>query len=208
MRTIVYVDGFNLYYGALRGTPFKWLDLPLLFKKILHPRHQIQKVRYFTAKISTQPDNLLKPRRQEIYLRALKVYRLNVEVHLGHFLTHEVRMPLAHPIKKQKMARVIKTEEKGSDVNLASYLLTDIWRKVCECAVVVTNDSDIAGALDLAKQYNEICIGLITPAAKRHPSWQLKKHADFVKRIRAGSLERSQLPNPIPNTTIYKPDRW
>ncbi len=105
------------------------------------------------------------------------------------------------------MARVIRTEEKGSDVNLASYLLTDIWRGICDCAVVVTNDSDIAGALDLAKRYNQVRIGLITPA-KRHPSWQLKKYADFVKRIRTNALKQSQLPNPIPNTTIYKPERW
>ncbi|HEX5010662.1 MAG TPA: hypothetical protein VFY71_09685 [Planctomycetota bacterium] len=26
-QTIVYVDGLNLYYGALKGTPHKWLDL-------------------------------------------------------------------------------------------------------------------------------------------------------------------------------------
>ena len=33
MKTIVYVDGLNLYYAALRGTPFKWLD-PRLPDKI------------------------------------------------------------------------------------------------------------------------------------------------------------------------------
>jgi hypothetical protein len=38
MRTVVYVDGFNLYYGALRGTPFKWLDLYGLFREhVLEP---------------------------------------------------------------------------------------------------------------------------------------------------------------------------
>ena len=37
MRTFVYVDGFNLYYGALKGTPWKWLDLPALFAKVLQP---------------------------------------------------------------------------------------------------------------------------------------------------------------------------
>ena len=52
MRTFVYVDGFNLYYGALRGTPWKWLDLPALFAKVLQPRHDILKVKYFTARVS------------------------------------------------------------------------------------------------------------------------------------------------------------
>lgn len=38
MRTFVYVDGFNLYYGALKGKPWKWLDLPALFATVLQPR--------------------------------------------------------------------------------------------------------------------------------------------------------------------------
>jgi len=35
MRTYVYVDGFNLYYSALKNTPYKWLDLRALFARIL-----------------------------------------------------------------------------------------------------------------------------------------------------------------------------
>jgi hypothetical protein len=27
MNTFVYIDGFNLYYGAVKGTPYKWLDI-------------------------------------------------------------------------------------------------------------------------------------------------------------------------------------
>ncbi len=30
-RSIVYIDGFNLYYGSVRGTSFKWLDIEQLF---------------------------------------------------------------------------------------------------------------------------------------------------------------------------------
>jgi len=37
-RTIVYVDGFNFYYGEVRGTPWKWLDPVALFRKVLGPR--------------------------------------------------------------------------------------------------------------------------------------------------------------------------
>ena len=49
MRTFVYVDGFNLYYGALKGTAIKWLDLVALFKTVLQPHHDILTVKYFTA---------------------------------------------------------------------------------------------------------------------------------------------------------------
>lgn len=31
IQTIVYVDSFNLYYGALKRTANKWLDLEKLF---------------------------------------------------------------------------------------------------------------------------------------------------------------------------------
>ena len=65
MRTYVYVDGFNLYYGALKDTAWKWIDLPALFATILQPRHDILSVKYFTARLSGRPDDQSKPQRQE-----------------------------------------------------------------------------------------------------------------------------------------------
>ena len=53
MRTFVYVDGFSLYYGELKGIAWKWLDLPSLFSKILPPNHRLRTVKYFTAKVSS-----------------------------------------------------------------------------------------------------------------------------------------------------------
>ena len=207
MRTIVYVDGFNLYYGSLKGTSFKWLDLPVLFKTILQPHHEIQLVKYFTARIKSTRSDPSKSQRQDTYLHALREYRPSVEVHLGHFLSHQVWLPLAHPTRAQKKASVIKTEEKGSDVNLAVHLLNDAWQDSCDCAVVVTNDSDIAEAMRLVKQHSAVRIGLVTPG-KRRTSTQLEDHADFLLRIRTGALKRSQLPNSIPNTSIHKPESW
>ena len=52
MRTFVYADGFNLYYGALRATPWKWIDLPALFARVLQPHDDILTVNYFTARVS------------------------------------------------------------------------------------------------------------------------------------------------------------
>ena len=67
MSTIVYVDGFNLYYGCLRHTKFKWLDLPLLFKTVLEDHHDIKAVKYFTARVSKTPNDRFKSLRQDIY---------------------------------------------------------------------------------------------------------------------------------------------
>lgn len=125
MRTFVYVDGFNLYYGALKGTPWKWLDLVALFERVLQPHHRILRVKYFTARVSGTSSDPSKPQRQDIYLQALQRYRPEVEVYFGHFLRHRVRALLAQPLGTQRTIEVIKTEEKGSDVNLAVHLLND-----------------------------------------------------------------------------------
>lgn len=51
MATCVYVDGFNLYYGALKGTPYRWLDLEQPAAALL-PEDEIARIRYFTARVS------------------------------------------------------------------------------------------------------------------------------------------------------------
>ena len=82
MLTNVYVDGFNLSYGCLVGTPHKWLDLDVLCQALLPP-NKIQRIRYFTAKISAQADPH-GPVRQSTYLRVLQTVP-GLTVHLGHF---------------------------------------------------------------------------------------------------------------------------
>ena len=52
-KTRVYIDGYNLYYGLLKGTPWKWLDLELFSKGLLNPDHEIVSIDYFTAPVKT-----------------------------------------------------------------------------------------------------------------------------------------------------------
>lgn len=56
MKTNVYVDGFNLYYGAVRGTPYKWLDLRKLCALLL-PKSEIHRIRYFAALVDSTPSD-------------------------------------------------------------------------------------------------------------------------------------------------------
>jgi hypothetical protein len=63
-RTYVYIDGFNLYYGAVKGTSFKWLNVSQLCE-LLFPDSRIDKVRYFTARVSVRKDDPDKPTRQQ-----------------------------------------------------------------------------------------------------------------------------------------------
>src|SRR5438105_7620617 len=98
MRTYVYVDGFNLYYGGLKDTKYKWLDLKALFTGILRAQNQIQKIKYYTARVSARPDDLDAPTLQDIYLRALELYIPELTIVEGRFLQKQVMMKLAVPI--------------------------------------------------------------------------------------------------------------
>jgi uncharacterized LabA/DUF88 family protein len=208
MRTNIYIDGFNFYYGAVKGTSFKWLDFKAFSTCLLKSNNQIVSIKYFTALVSATPDDPDKPIRQKTFIRALQCYIPEMDVYYGHFLSHEVSAPLAKPSEGKRFADVIKTEEKGSDVNLAVHLLNDAWLDKYDCAVVVSNDSDLAEAMRLVKEHHsQKLLGLVTPG-ERKTSKQLQQHADFVRKVRRGALAKTQLPNPIPDTTIHKPSGW
>jgi hypothetical protein len=106
----VYVDGFNLYHGALRRTPYKRLDLSKLCHSMLSG-DTIQSIYYYTARVSARPYNATAPVDQQIYLRALRT-NPNLTITYGHFLTHSVRMALSSVMPVQRVW-VDKTEEKG-----------------------------------------------------------------------------------------------
>ena len=93
-RVRVYIDGFNLYYGALKGTPFKWLDPVRLSARLLPDTCVIDKVLYFTARVSGKIDRRA-PARQHAYLNALRTLP-EVEVHFGNFIAKTVWRPLAN----------------------------------------------------------------------------------------------------------------
>lgn len=210
MRTFVYVDGFNLYYGAVKGTPYKWLDLKALFSSVLGPTYSILSIKYYTAKVTARPGNPDAPTNQMVYLNALRKHIPEIYIKEGYFLSKTVNMPLAKPSLLRKFADVIKTEEKGSDVNLALHLLNDAWRDQYDCAVIVSNDSDLAESLRLVRKQHRKRIVLLVPGdpTVRPPSIQLKRYADHVISIPLPAIISSQLPNPIPGSTIHKPPKW
>jgi len=124
LKTNFYFDGFSLYYGCVKDTAWKWLDLAALCR-VVYPALQINRIRYFTARTSALPTDPNVPHRQQIFLRALKTIP-DLSIHYGFFQSKPKSMPLEKPpAQGSKYARVIRTEEKGSDVNLASYLLFD-----------------------------------------------------------------------------------
>lgn len=190
------------YVGLLESCESHWT-----VEWKLERHHDIRAIKYFTARVSETPADQSKPQRQDVYFRALSRYRPQVAFHFGHFLSHRVRAPLAQPVRGRRTVEVIRTEEKGSDVNLAVHLLNDGWLNVYDCAVVVSNDSDLAEAMRLVREQRGKRIGLVTPGTGK-PSHQLRMYADFARHIRPNGLRKSQLPDPIPGTNIRKPATW
>jgi hypothetical protein len=204
-RVIVYVDGFNLYYGALKGTPYKWLDLGSLCQTLL-PDDTIIAIKYYTARVSARPGNLTAPTDQQMYLRALRTIP-NLSITYGHFLTHSVRMTLTDVFPPQKVW-VDKTEEKGSDVNLAAHLVRDACTKQFDTAAIITNDSDLAEPVRIVRHEFGLPVGVLSPRP-RH-SAELRRVATFLKRIRQAQLVSCQFPVSLTDThgTFHKPASW
>jgi len=208
MKTIVYVDGFNLYYGAVKGTVYKWLNIHKLCQLLL-PKNQIVRIKYFTALVTARPTDMDQPNRQQIYLRALRSIPI-LEIIYGHFLEHEIMMPLVNPPSGgPKYARVIKTEEKGSDVNIAAHMINDGYMGSYEVAVVLSNDSDLVEPIKIVRQELNLPVGVLNPIPA-HPSHELQKYASFMKPIRKGVLSVSQFPERMRdvNGSFRKPTKW
>ena len=230
IRTNVYVDGFNLYYGAAKHTRFKWVNLATLCANIL-PGINIHRLRYFTALVTPLPSDPHTRQRQDIYLRALSTLA-NISIHFGHFLQSTVTMPLATPPTiGQRFAEVLKMEEKGSDVNIATYMLVDAFRQDCDQLVVVTNDSDLAEPVRIINKELKIPVGIFNPhtqdtavrrakmtgrpVRKARPSVELKKAARFYREITSEGpnchMALSQFPNEVIDANgrkIRKPSTW
>jgi hypothetical protein len=209
MRVNVYVDGFNLYFRAVKGTPCKWLDINKLCGLLL-PGHTINRIKYFTANVSARPDDPDQPIRQQTYLRALRTLP-NLSIIYGHFLTNDYRMLLSgrNPKDPASYVTVVKTEEKGSDVNLATHLLSDGYKKDYEMAAVMSKDSDLLEPIRIVRRELKLPVGLLSPG-KRLSQALLPPEVDFVKPIRRGVLMASQFPDELTdaNGTFRKPASW
>jgi hypothetical protein len=207
MQANVYIDGFNLYYGALHDTAYRWLDLAHLCQELL-PRHTINHVRYFTARIRPRADDPQKATRQQTYLRALATLP-TLSVHYGHFLDKRVRMPLAQPpTQGARTVEVIRTDEKGSDVNLATYLLVDGFRGDYEMAAVISNDSDLTLPIAMVRAELRRDVGVFNP--QRISSRALQGVASFYRPVREPALRASQFPPVLQDQhgRITKPRGW
>lgn len=233
LRTRAYVDGYNLYYGCLKGTQFKWLDPVLLIENILRsilvkddagrPCKSVLlpcALKFFTAKIlesaARDTDSVAC---QAHYHNALrKTHAARLELIEGYYAQQPAKARLLDPTDPNKWPRLCQEvviwslEEKQSDVNLALHILRDVLLGEVDQVVVVTNDTDIAPALAMVRALTNVKVGVVTPIkAGGQPNTDLVKHAHWVRKaISAADLTAAQLPRLVMGgrTPTAKPLSW
>lgn len=234
MKTRIYIDGYNLYYGCLKGTSFKWLDVLSLFETHILPSVTAMvggqrltpvldplAVKFFTApileRVAKADDSV---RCQELYHSALNKHRSGrLEIIKGYYSLTTTTARVVDTTNPKKAPReceettVWKLEEKQSDVNLALHAVTDVLLGGIEHVVIVTNDTDIAPAVDMLKRQTKAAVGVVIPTTdhERVPNTDLVKQADWVRsHITLAELQAAQLPRVIPDRRrpVSKPTSW
>ena len=212
-RAHVYVDGFNFYYAAFRGNRprdvrLKWLDLKE-FSRLLLPDHDVTLVRYFTAKVKPVFWDSTQHLRQSAYLRALASLA-GVSVHTASFSRWQVRRPLVHPESGgAKTVLVWDTKEKGSDVNLATYMLLDAFDNAYDAAVVISDDSDLLEPVRLVRERLHKQVGVVRVRTDRGSVF--RDRVDFLIEARAWHFTNAQLPDEVlleSGRVVRRPIEW
>lgn len=230
LRTRVYIDGYNLYYGCLKGSRYKWLDVHALIERIL-PSILFERdgrpvkyafrppsIKYFTAPI------LSAFAKSDDSVSCQDNYHIALSGHLGGGLEiikgyHDAKPARAYAWEEGKAAReckmteIWKLEEKQSDVALALNAYGDAVRGEVDQVVAVTNDSDFAPAMKMIRQHTRVVVGLIVPTRQSASkvNAELAKHAHWTRtHIRDEEFAASQLPAMIRLTkrAVHKPLSW
>ena len=198
---MVYIDGYNLYYGLrdAYGGRYKWLDLQSLSRSFLKSNMELVGVKYFTA--ITKASN--SHQRQAIYLKALEAHCDRLDIILGRFLSKIKRCRTCG-------AEYPSYEEKKTDVNIACHILNDAHRDGFDCCYVVSGDSDLVPPLEIIRQYHPEKKTIVAHPPRRK-SEELCRIASGWFPISEQKLKRNQLPKSIRTGSggrIIRPDDW
>lgn len=183
LRRRVYIDGYNLYYGCLKNTPDKWLDLRALAGRVLAnvPYERSGEpvacqfcspaIKYFTAPIlSSFARSADSVSCQSQYHTALCGHLGGeIEIITGYYDARPARAHLMledKPAGKSTVVEIWKLEEKQSDVALALHAFCDAVLDEIDQVILMTNDSDFAPAMQMIRQHTSVILGLITPMRK------------------------------------------
>ncbi len=208
-RTNIYVDGYNFYYGLLRGGRYKgckWLDLERLFRTML-PKDDIRAIKYFTAYWHDDSGQ-----RHRIYTAALAAHCQAVRVIEGNFK----RRTRTCKNKECTFAgsRTFTTfEEKHTDVSIGIAMVDDAHRGTCDRMILVSGDSDLVPVLALVRQRFpdiELFVYIPGPRQRFDQATEIKAMADRTRSIPPNLLRTCQLPTTVRvgAAAFKKPEHW
>lgn len=214
----IYIDGFNLFYGALKTRKkYRFLNVQKLALEVCKSylsktNFEIETIKFFTARVSRRYKEDESPKLQQIYLSALQTIP-KLEIITGNFLIHQKIAPL-YPLKfdefgKVKTSTFLYTEEKGSDVNLASYILKDSFLSKVDILIIITNDTDLKTPIEIVSKELKKEVLIISPSSKT--AYSLKNIKNVVcYNIETSDLAKSQFPSVIEynGKIIVKPASW
>ncbi len=228
MTVWAYIDGFNLYYGAIREAErrglgsFRWLDPVALVRK-LAPGDTVPRVKYFTALVTPLPTDPAQQARQLVYWKALRTLP-EIEITEGRFQHGRRSMPTwTSAVEAQRLVaqgltphlrrvEVWRSEEKGSDVNLATHLVHDAHLSRFDKALVISNDSDLREAIRVVVREVGRPVVVCNPSPWADMARDLSQVATERRRLRVGALAACQLPDPTADPAsgerIAKPKEW
>jgi uncharacterized LabA/DUF88 family protein len=221
MRTIAYVDGYNLYHGRLKHTPFKWLDLGGLLGSILRvqsPSTELMAVKLFTASIKARYARRGQASvvAQNTYHRAL--IARGVQIIQGRFTLYPERVPrysLGKPPNRDDRLEVWLLGEKQTDVQLALHVYRDAVSGTCEQVLLCTNDSDLAPAIEFIKSdCPKATVGIVLPRPPELKASKSKTLQDLAHWTRDHILDEELAANQLPERVqtgkkpADKPAHW
>jgi uncharacterized LabA/DUF88 family protein len=199
-RVIVYVDGFNLYFGMLEAnlSKCKWLDLDLLVRNLIKPSQELIGIKYFTSRVSNNPE---KQKRQTKYIEALQTK--NIKIFYGHYQSGQVEC--------NRCGNIWATyNEKMTDVNIATQMIIDAYQDNYDMAMLISGDSDLVPPIKIIhKNFPGKRIFVAFPPKRHNSSVALVSKGSMV--IGRKKLIDSQLPNEVQKDDGYilrKPKEW
>ena len=202
LRTIVYIDGYNLYYGlrAAYKTKYKWLDLQALAYSFIQQNMDIVAVKYFTAISKSDSKTKMK---QEIFLKALSSHCDKLKIIYGRFLSKTRQC-------RECGDKYKYYEEKKTDVNIACQILNDAHLDNYDYCYIVSGDSDLVPPVAIIKeQFPNKKIIIANPPKRK--SDELCKVADGFFSISKLKIQTNQLPHTVINKNgkkLTKPEAW
>lgn len=200
-KVIVYVDGFNFYYGlkSKNWRKYYWLDMVKFAEKLLRSHQELVEVCYFSAK----PTDVQKSKRQDAFFQANKL-NPRFTLYLGKYLTKNITCKYCHRINHS-------FEEKETDVRIATTILADVYQKKCDITFLVSADSDLVPPIERIKEIAPAHKIIVCFPPNRH-SYHLQKWNNGVRMLTDVKFyEASLLPETIAlpdGFVLRRPDKW